>query len=38
VLEVNCTQAGVLSTLAILQGAGAEKFLRKLKVRHWVAR
>jgi len=38
VLEANCTQAGLLSTLAILQGAGAEKFLRKLKVRHWVAR
>jgi thiamine biosynthesis lipoprotein len=37
VLEVNCTQAGLLSTLAILQGAGAEQFLRKLKVRHWVA-
>lgn len=38
VMEVNCTQAGLLSTLAILQGAGAEKFLRKLKVRHWVVR
>lgn len=38
VLEVNCTQAGLLSTLAILKGAGAERFLRKLKVRHWVAR
>ena len=38
VLDVNCTQAGLLSTLAILQGARAEKFLRKLKVRHWVAR
>jgi thiamine biosynthesis lipoprotein len=38
VLEVNCTQAGLLSTLAILQGAGAERFLRKLKVKHWVLR
>jgi thiamine biosynthesis lipoprotein len=38
VLEANCTQAGLISTLAILQGAGAEKFLRRLKVRHWVAR
>ena len=38
VLEVNCTQAGLLSTLAILQGAATEKFLRKLKVRHWVVR
>jgi len=38
VLEANCTQAGLLSTLAVLQGAGAEKFLRRLKVRHWIAR
>lgn len=38
VLEVNCTQAGLLSTLAMLQGAGAEKFLRRLGVRHWIAR
>jgi len=38
VLEANCTQAGVLSTLAILQGRGAEKFLRKHKVTYWVNR
>ncbi|HSC46963.1 MAG TPA: FAD:protein FMN transferase [Gammaproteobacteria bacterium] len=38
VLEANCTQAGLLSTLAILQGAGAEKFLQKHKVAHWVIR
>ena len=38
VLEANCTQAGLLSTLAILQGAGAERFLRKHKVTHWVIR
>jgi thiamine biosynthesis lipoprotein len=38
VLEANCTQAGVLSTLAILQGSGAEKFLRKHKVTYWIAR
>ena len=38
VLEANCTQAGVLSTLAILQGRGAEKFLRKHKVAHWISR
>jgi thiamine biosynthesis lipoprotein len=38
VLEANCTQAGLLSTLAILQGAGAEAFLKKQKVTHWVMR
>jgi len=38
VLEANCTQAGVLSTLAILQGRRAEKFLRKHKVTHWIVR
>jgi len=38
VLEANCTQAGLISTLAMLQGSGAEKFLRRLKVRHWIAR
>jgi len=38
VLEANCTQAGVLSTLAMLQGQGAEKFLRRHKVVYWIAR
>ncbi len=38
VLEVNCTQAGVFSTLAILQGRGAERFLRKQGVTHWIIR
>jgi thiamine biosynthesis lipoprotein len=38
VLDVNGPQAGLLSTLAILQGAGAELFLRKNKVKHWVLR
>ncbi len=38
VLEGNCTRAGQLSTLAILQGAGAEKFLEKHKVKNWVIR
>lgn len=38
VLEVNCTQAGLLSTLAILQGKGAERFLRKQAVTHWIMR
>lgn len=38
VLEANCTQAGLLSTLAILQGKGAEKFLKKQGVDHWIMR
>lgn len=38
VLDANCTQAGLLSTLAILQGSGAERFLKKHKVAHWVIR
>ena len=38
VLEVNCTQAGLLSTLAMLQGADAESFLAELNVKHWVVR
>ena len=38
VLEVNCTQAGLLSTLAMLHGAGAESFLAELNVKHWVMR
>lgn len=33
-----CTQAGSYSTLAILQGAGAEAFLRAENVRHWCLR
>ena len=33
-----CTQAGMLTTLAMLQGAGAEKFLVEENVRHWVQR
>ena len=38
VLEANCSQAGVLSTLAMLQGRGAEHFLRRHKVAHWINR
>ena len=38
VLEANCTQAGVLSTLAILQGRRAEDFLREHKVTYWINR
>ena len=38
VLESSCTQAGLLSTLAILQGKSAEKFLKEHRVTHWVMR
>ncbi len=31
-----CVQAGFLSTLALLQGAGAEDFLRAQSVPHWL--
>ena len=31
----NCTQAGLLATLAILQGSQAEVFLQKQAVTHW---
>lgn len=34
----NCTQAGILSTLAMLQGSNAETFLQAQSVRHWVWR
>jgi thiamine biosynthesis lipoprotein len=33
-----CTQAGMLSTLAMLRGAGAEQFLEAQGARHWVLR
>jgi FAD:protein FMN transferase len=33
-----CTHAGMLSTLAMLRGPGAEAFLRSEGVRHWVQR
>ena len=32
----SCTEAGLLSTLALLQGAGAQAFLEKLAARHWL--
>ena len=38
VLESNCTQAGLMATLGMLEGRRAEKFLRKQKVKHWVIR
>ena len=38
VLHDSCTQAGLLSTLAILQGKDAEAFLEEEGVTHWVMR
>lgn len=38
VLSSNCTQAGMLSTLAMLQGADAEDFLQSHEVEHWIQR
>ena len=32
----SCTEAGMLSTLAILQGAKAREFLHEQGVRHWI--
>jgi len=34
----NCTEAGLLSTLAMLAGAGAEAFLAAQQVPHWIVR
>ena len=34
----SCTQAGLLATLAMLQGAGAEDFLASQGLTHWVYR
>ena len=38
ILDKSCTQAGALSTLAILQGHFAEDFLRQHNVPHWIVR
>ncbi len=34
----NCTQAGLLSTMALLQGKNAERFLVEQTVKHWCIR
>lgn len=34
----SCTEAGLLSTLAMLKGAHAQKFLEEQGVRHWLLR
>jgi thiamine biosynthesis lipoprotein len=36
VAAATCTQAGTLSTLAMLQGSQAEQFLKASSVRHWL--
>ena len=38
VMAPSCTQAGMLATLASLQGAGAEAFLDAQAVQHWIQR
>lgn len=38
VLANTCLEAGFLSTLAMLQGAGAETFLKEQGIEHWVIR
>jgi thiamine biosynthesis lipoprotein len=38
VVAASCGEAGLLSTLAILQGKGAEAFLKDKNVHHWVMR
>jgi FAD:protein FMN transferase len=32
----SCTEAGLLSTLALLHGRGAEEFLKSQRVRYWI--
>jgi thiamine biosynthesis lipoprotein len=32
----SCTEAGLLATLAMLEGAGAREFLENQSVRHWI--
>ena len=38
VAAATCTEAGILSTLAMLHGAGAERFLDQQEVRYWCVR
>jgi len=38
VAAASCVEAGMLATLAMLQGAGAEAFLAEQGVRHWCLR
>jgi len=38
VAAATCTQAGMLTTMAVLQGANAEQFLAAERVPHWIRR
>jgi thiamine biosynthesis lipoprotein len=38
VLAKTCTEAGIISTMAMLQGKHAEKFLKQQGVKYWVQR
>jgi len=38
VAAATCIEAGTLSTIAYLHGAGAEAFLDEMGVRHWCIR
>jgi thiamine biosynthesis lipoprotein len=38
VAAASCVEAGTLSTIGLLQGAGAEAFLDELRVRYWCIR
>ncbi|HUY84507.1 MAG TPA: FAD:protein FMN transferase [Steroidobacteraceae bacterium] len=38
VAAASCTEAGLLSTLAMLRGPGAETFLEQQGAQHWVLR
>jgi thiamine biosynthesis lipoprotein len=38
VMAENCTQAGMMATLAMLKGARAESFLNEQGVTHWIQR
>ncbi len=38
VFAANCTEAGILATLSMMHGSGAEAFLNEQKIRSWVVR
>jgi thiamine biosynthesis lipoprotein len=38
VLADTCTEAGILATLAMLQGTAAEQFLDEQQVKYWIIR
>lgn len=38
VADDTCTNSGIIATLALLQGAGAEEFLKEQDVRYWCLR